>query len=301
MDRLDAMSIFVQAANAGSLSAAGRRLGVPLATVSRKVGELEAHLGARLLVRGPRGLGLTDAGRSYLAAAKTILAEVNEAERAASGEYIAPTGDLTVAAPIVFGRLHALPVITDFLAAYPDVDLRLALSDRTAHLVEDHVDIAIRIGELPDSGLTAVRVGSVRQVVCASPDYLAERGTPASPADLAGRSCITFEGLFAADDWCFGVEGAQTHVRIHSRLVTTTAEATADAAIAGMGIARILSYQIAEPVRRGELSVVLQAFEPTPWPVHLVYNGHARLPLKLRAFIDFAGPRLRQRLTDAGV
>ena len=181
MDRLDAMSVFVAAAEAGSLSAAGRRLGVPLASVSRKVADLEAHLGARLLVRAARGLSLTDAGRAYLPAAKAILSEIREAERVAGGEYSAPTGELAVAAPIVFGRLHALPVITDFLAAYPDVDLRLALSDRIAHLLEDHIDIAIRIGELPDSALTAIRIGSVRQVVCASPVYLA--------AGASWRSC----------------------------------------------------------------------------------------------------------------
>jgi DNA-binding transcriptional LysR family regulator len=301
MDRLEAMSILVQAAEGGSLSAAGRRLGVPLATVSRKVAELEAHLNAPLLVRSARGLTLTEAGRGYLAAAKAILAEVNEAERAAGGEYSAPTGELVVAAPVVLGRLHVLPVVTDFLAAYPDVDLRLALSDRAVHLLEDHVDVAVRLGELPDSQLTARAIGSVRQVVCASPAYFAAHGCPTAPAELSGHSCITFEGLLASDVWRFGQGPAASGVRVHSRLVVTTAEAAIDAAVAGLGVTRVLSYQVAEAVRRGELAVALEAFEPKPWPAHLVHGGQARLPLKLRAFLDFAAPRLRQRLADAGV
>jgi DNA-binding transcriptional LysR family regulator len=301
MDRLEAMSVFVHAADAGSLSAAGRRLGLPLATVSRKISDLEAHLGARLLVRSSRGLSLSDAGRAYLPAARAILAEVHEAERVAAGEYSAPTGELTVAAPIVLGRLHVLPVIADFLAAYPDVDLRLALSDRAVHLVEERVDVAIRLGELPDSQLTASRIGSVRQVVCASPAYFAAHGGPGTPNELSRHPCITFEGLLAPDAWRFGRGSAASEIRVHSRLVVSTAEAAIDAAIAGIGLTRVLSYQVAEPLRRGALALTLEAFEPEPWPAHLVYNGHARLPLKLRAFLDFAAPRLRQRLTDAAL
>jgi DNA-binding transcriptional LysR family regulator len=301
MDRLDAMSVLVAAVEAGSLSAAGRRLGVPLATISRKVSELETHLNARLLVRSARGLRLTEAGSAYLAAAKAILADVREAERAAGGEYAAPTGELVVAAPIVFGRLHVLPVVADFLAAYPDVDLRLALSDRAVHLVEERIDVAIRLGDLPDSQLTARRIGSVRQVVCASPAYLAAHGPPKTPDDLSGRACITFEGLLSPDHWRFGRGAHAAEVRVRSRLVVSTAEAAIDAAIAGIGLTRVLSYQVAEPVRGGALAVALEAFEPEPWPAHMVYNGHARLPLKLRAFLDFAAPRLRQRLADAAL
>ncbi|RVC28693.1 LysR substrate-binding domain-containing protein, partial [Mesorhizobium sp. M7A.F.Ca.CA.004.04.2.1] len=181
MDRLEAMSLFVAAVEAGSLSAASRRFGIPLATVSRKISDLERHLNTRLLNRSTRRLTPTDAGQAYLAACRRILDEVGEAERTAAGEYSAPTGELAITAPVVFGRLHVLPVVTGFLAAYPDVDIRLTLADRITQLVEDHFDLAIRIGQLPDSSLVAIGVGAIRRVVCASPAYLAEHGTPTTP------------------------------------------------------------------------------------------------------------------------
>jgi len=181
MDRLDAMSLFVATVEAGSLSAAARRAGVPLPTVSRKISELEKHLKTRLLNRSTRRLTLTEAGQSYLTACRRILDEVIEAERTAAGEYSSPTGELVITAPVVFGRLHVLPVITGFLAAYPQVDVRLTLSDRITQLVEEHIDLAVRIGELPDSAMVAIRVGSIRRIVCASPAYLALHGTPEKP------------------------------------------------------------------------------------------------------------------------
>ena len=185
MDRLEAMSLFVAAAEAGSLSAAGRRFGIPLATVSRKVSDLERHLKTRLLNRSTRRLTLTDAGQAYLVACRRILDEVGEAERSAAGEYSVPTGELIITAPIVFGRLHVLPIVTAFLAAYPEVAVRLTLADRITQLVEEHIDLAVRIGDLPVSSLVAIRVGSIRRVVCASPAYLAAHGTPRTPGDLA--------------------------------------------------------------------------------------------------------------------
>ena len=299
MDRLEAMSILVTTVEAGSLSAAARRLGTPLATVSRKVAELEAHLQTRLLNRSSRQLTLTDAGRSYVAACRRILEDVSDAERAVSGEYSAPKGELLVTAPIVFGRLHVLPVAIEFLAAYPDVDLRLALTDRLINLLEEHVDLATRIGELPDSSLIATRIGSSRHVECGSPAYFAQRGTPERPADLNRHSCVTFEGLAAADRWTFRMGKSDVSVAIRSRLAVNTATAAIDAAVAGLGITRVLSYQVANAVRAGALTVVLADFEPAPWPVSLVYAGGRLLPLKLRAFLDFAAPRLRAKLSDA--
>jgi DNA-binding transcriptional LysR family regulator len=301
MDRLESMEILVTAVEAGSLSAAARRLGMPLATVSRRVSELEAHLAVRLVNRSNRQLTLTDAGRSYVAACRRILEEVSEAERAASGEYSAPRGDLAIAAPIVFGRLHVLPVAMEFLKAYPEVDIRLALADRVAILLEEHLDLAVRIGELPDSGLIATRTGSVRRVTCGSPDYFAARGTPQRPGDLGEHDCVTFDGLLSANSWTFTVGRSEVSIPIHSRLVVSTATAAIDAAIAGLGATRVLSYQIASAVRAGTLTVVLQEFEPTPWPVSLVYPGSRLLPLKLRAFLDFAAPRLRARLLEAAL
>jgi DNA-binding transcriptional LysR family regulator len=299
MDRLEAMSILLAVVAAGSLSAAARGLGTPLATVSRKVSELERHLGTRLLNRSSRRIALTDAGRSYVAACKRILEEVEEAERSASGEYSAPKGDLAITAPIVFGRVHVLPIVIEFLAAYREIDVRIMLTDRVANLLEDPIDLAVRIGELPDSSLVAARVGSIRRVVCGSPAYLAERGMPRSPGELGTHDCITFEGLMSPRAWTFTTGKSDVSVPIHSRLIVNTAEAAIDAATAGLGITRVLSYQIANAIRAGTLAVALQEFEPVPWPVSLVYAGQGLLPLKLRAFRDFAVPRLKARLSQA--
>ncbi len=294
MDRFESMSVFVAVVSAGSFSAASRQLRMPLPTVSRKISELESHLGARLLVRSTRKLALTEVGESYVADCRRILAEVAEADRGASGEYNAPQGELIVTAPVVFGRLHVLPVTTGFLAAYPQVDVRLVLSDRPLSLIDEHLDMAVRIGTVPDSRLVAMRVGQIRSVVCASPAYLSEHGVPKSPEDLLKYDCVSFAGLTGADSWTFR---ADQSVRVRSRLVVNTAEAAIDGAIAGVGFTRVLSYQIAEAVRNGALAIVLKRFEPPPLPVSLLYIRETRLTAKLRAFIDFAAPRLRAGLT----
>jgi len=296
MDRLEAMTVFLSAVEGGSLSAAGRKLGMPLATISRKLSDLEAHLKARLLNRSTRRLTLTDAGRDYLAACKRILEDVTDAERAAAGEFSEPRGDLVVTAPIVFGRLHVLPVIAEFLSAYPEVNVRLVQGDRVVHLLDEHVDLAVRIGELPDSRLTATRLGAIRRVACASPDYLSAHGRPASPRELSGHRCITFDAMSAPEAWSFRVDGADISVPVRSRLMVNTAEAAIDAATTGVGVTRVLSYQIETAQRSGQLQAVLREFEPAPLPVSLVYPGQRRLPLKLRAFLDYATPRLRERL-----
>jgi len=293
------MSMLVTAADAGSLSAASRRLGRPLTTVSRRISALEAHLGTRLLNRSSRRLTLTDAGRAYVAACKRILDDVKDAERAAIGEYSAPRGELTITAPIVFGRLHVLPVVAEFLKAYPEIDIRMVLADRVVNLFEDRIDLAVRIGELPDSGLVATRVGAIRRVVCASPAYFSLRGTPRRPGELGAHDCVTFEGLMVPEAWTFAIGRSLASVPIHSRLVVNTAEAAVDAAIAGVGITRVLSYQIATAMRAGTLAIALREFEPAPWQVSLVYGGGRPQPLKLRAFLDFAAPRLKARLAES--
>jgi DNA-binding transcriptional LysR family regulator len=295
MDRLESMSILVTVVEAGSLSAAARQLRTPLATVSRKVSELEAHLKTRLLNRSSRKLTLTDAGRSYVEACRRILEDVGEAERAAAGEYGAPKGDLIITTPIVFGRLHVLPVVTEFLRAFPEIDIRMVLADRVVNLLEDRVDLAVRIGALPDSSLLATRVGSVRR----SPAYFAERGTPMTPDDVRAHGCITFEGMTSPGTWRFNAGKADISVPVHSRLIVNTAEAAIDAAIAGAGITRVLSYQVADAVRAGSLTIVLEDFEPAPWTVSLVHSGGRLLPLKLRAFLDFAALRLKARLSQS--
>lgn len=299
MDRLEAMSILTQVVDRGSFSAAARELRLPLATVSRKVADLEAHLGAKLLVRTTRRLAPTDAGLAYLAATRRILEAVDEAERKAAGEFETPRGDLVLTAPILFGRLHVLPVVADFLAAYPEIDVRLVLSDRNLDLVEDHVDLAVRIGPLPDSTMVATRIGTMRTVVCASPKLLAAHGTPKAPADLAKIPCVSFTTPSRFATWTFGTAGARrpTEIAIKPRLAVTTAEAAVWAAERGVGAVRVLHYQCAEAVRAGELRIVLAKHEPEPLPVHLVHAARGTLPTKMRAFLDFAGARLRAGLS----
>lgn len=299
MDRLDSMSVLVAAVGAGSLSAASRRLGTPLATVSRKVSELEAHLKTRLLNRSSRKLTLTDAGVAYVEACRRILEDINEAERGASGEYNSPKGNLVITAPILFGRMHVLPIIVEFLKAYPEIDVRLVLTDDVANLLEQHVDLAIRIAMLPDSSLVASRVGSIRRVVCGSPAYFAARGTPASPEDLTAHDCIVRDSQFVASAWSFTKGKAEITVPIKARLTVNTAESTIDAAVAGLGITRALSYQVAEGMRAGTLALALEDFEPEPFPVSLVYAAQGPLPLKLRGFIDFCVPRLKAVLASS--
>jgi DNA-binding transcriptional LysR family regulator len=296
MDRLDAMSIFVAAVEAGSFSAASRKLGVPLPTVSRKVSELESHLKTRLLVRSTRKLSLTDAGVAYLGACKRILDDVGNAERTAAGEYSAPRGDLVLTAPIVFGRLHILPIVCDFLARFPEINVRLVLSDRNIPLVDDQVDVAVRIGALPDSSLVATRVGSVTHVVCGSPEFLAAHGTPRTPEDLVGVPCVTFDAVASGAAWTFASPAGVRGLDVRVRLAVNTAEAAIDAAIAGVGFVRVLSYQAAHAVERGQLRLVLRKFELDPLPVNLLHTGQGHLPLKLRSFVDFAAPRLRKML-----
>jgi DNA-binding transcriptional LysR family regulator len=298
MDRLEAMSLLVSVAEAGSLSAASRRLGVPLPTVSRKISDLEAHLRTRLLTRSTRKLALTDAGAAYVAAAKRILDEVGEAERAASGEHAALRGDLVITAPMAFGRLHVLPVIAEFLAQWPEIDVRLVLSDRNLHLIDDHVDIAVRIGSLADSALVSTRVGAVRSVVCGSPAYFAGHGVPERPEDLSALTAVTFNPFSSSHHWAFPDPKSKRdlHVQMRSRLAVNTAEAAIDGAAAGLGVTRVFSYQAAQAVLDGRLEVVLPEYEPAPLPVSLIHGHQGLTPLKVRMLLDFAAPRLRARL-----
>jgi len=292
------MSMVLAVAEAGSLSAAARQQKTPLATVSRKVSELEAHLQTKLFNRSSRALIPTDAGRSYIAAAKRILGDVAEAERAASGEYTTPRGDLSVSAPISLGRIYLQPVVAEFLAAYPEVDVALGLQDRAVNLLEEHVDVALRIGALADSSLIAVRIGEIWRVVCASPAYLKARGTPKSPDDLSGHDCISYPPLQSPDAWRFQREATETLVPVRTRLTVSNLESACDAARAGVGVTMAFSYHVAEAIKAGELTPLLQDFQPPPWPISFVYSPNRYMPVKLRAFLDFALPRLRTRLGD---
>jgi DNA-binding transcriptional LysR family regulator len=296
MDRFDSMRVFVAVVERGGFSAAARTLGMPLATVSRKVSELEEQLRARLLVRTTRRVAPTETGQHFFETARRLLDELGEAERLASGEYQAPRGELSVSAPVVLGRMHLTTIVTDFLAAYPDVDVGLNLLDRPVNLAEENIDVALRVGHLPDSSLRATGLGAIRKVVCASPAYLDAKGSPASPGDLIHHHCVTFTALGAPREWQFVVNGQSERFPVRSRLAVNTAEAAADAAMAGLGITRLLCYQALLPIRAGRLKLILVAYEPRPLPVHLIYDSARLVPQKLKAFIDFAAPRLRPRL-----
>jgi DNA-binding transcriptional LysR family regulator len=296
MDRLEAMSIFLAVVEAGSLSAAARRLNTPLATVSRKVSDLESHLRAKLFNRSSHKLVLTEAGSSYVAACRRILADVVEAEREASGEFVAPTGELTVTAPVALGRIYLIPILAEFLRAFPKIDVRLVLNDRMMSLSEELIDVALRAGALPDSSLVALRVGAIRRVFCASPAYLAVRGTPRTPSDLIGHDCISYAALLSPDAWTFPSDGTNVSVRVHSRLLVSNAEAACEAARAGIGITAAFSYLIQEALESGTLTTLLDDFGQPTAPVSLVYVADRFLPIKVRAFLDFAAPRLRAKL-----
>lgn len=301
MDRLEAMSVLLSAVDTGSLSKASRSLGLPLATVSRKVAELENHLKATLLVRSAKGLELTSAGRSYVTAAKSILEQLTEAERSAAGEYSAPRGELVVTAPVMFGRLHVLPVLTRFLEAYPEVAAALVMTDRVTHFLDDQVDVALRIGALPDSSLIAVRLGMVRHVICASPEYLAQNGIPATLDDLTRHSAISFQSVSALSRWDLQADGVEVVASFRSRLSVNAVDAAIEAALLGAGLVHAVDYQVADHVRSGKLTILLDSFAPRPRPVHLVYDKQNRLPLKLRAFVDFVVPQLRERIASAAL
>lgn len=296
MDRFDALRTLIAAIDGGSLSAASRTLRMPLPTVSRRVSELEAHVGTTLLIRTSRKLQLTDAGSAFVASARRVLADLEEAERTASGEYRTPSGDMLVTAPLMFGRLHVLPVVLAFLTEQPLVNVRLILSDDPVDMIDNHVDMAIRLGRLPDSTLVAIKVGEVDWITCASPGYLARRGTPTTPGQLKNHDCLAFEGLSPLRTWSFADGADNGPVAIKPRFAGNTADALIEAACAGLGVARMTSYQAAAELRSGRLVTILDGYRPEPIPVHLIHSRPGQTPLKLRAFIDFSVPRLRRAL-----
>jgi DNA-binding transcriptional LysR family regulator len=301
MDRIESMSVVVSVAEAGSLSAASRMLRVPVPTISRKLSELEARLKTQLFHRSSRRLSLTEAGRSYLEACKRIIQQVDEAERNASGEYRTPTGGLTVTSPWGVGHLHLVPICCEFLSVYPDIALRLLLSDRVLNPADNRIDVAIRIGPLQDSSLIASRIGSIRVVACASPGYLAAHGPPQTPRDLCNHDCITIDETVVPNSWKFVEDDSEIAVQIRTRLTVNTSEAAVEAAIAGAGIARVMSYKMEAARRAGRLVIVLDAFEKEPLPIHIVYTERRPMPVKLRVFLDWLAPRLKARLApDVG-
>ena len=293
MDRFLAMNVYVAVAEEESFAAAARRLGMSPPAVTRAVAALERHLNVRLLTRTTRFVRATDAGRRYLEHARRIIAAADEGDAAAAGAHATPRGQLTITAPVLFGRMYVTPGIVDYLRRYPDVSVSALLLDRMVNLLEEGVDVGVRIGELPDSGLRAVGVGHVRRVVCASPAYLKAHGAPKSPRDLARHCIVASNAVTPSSEWQFGSGRSTLSVRVKPRLTVTNNEAAIVAAVAGFGVTRLLSYQTAPYVAGGQLKVVLQDYEPARLPVHIVHGEGGHASAKVRAFVDLLAAKLR--------
>jgi DNA-binding transcriptional LysR family regulator len=286
MDRIDAMRAFVTVADLRGFAPAARRLKLSPSAVTRMVAALEQRLGARLLQRTTRSLALTDVGTRYLERARRILADVEEAERAAEGERTRPSGRLVVSAPVGFGRLHVSPVMSTYLRRYREVTGELRLEDRLVNLVEDGIDLAVRIGHLADSSLVARQVGAMRRIVVAAPGYLKRRGEPKSPEAIATHDTIQFGASALTAEWRFASEGGEIRIDVAPRLVTNSADAAIHDAVEGGGLTRVLAYQAADAIKRGRLKIVLDPFEQPALPIHIVYPTSRLLSAKVRTFID---------------
>lgn len=288
MDRLEAMSAFVTVVDQNGFAPAARRLGISASAVTRLVAALEEHLGITLLRRTTRSMTLTDAGTRYLERARKILAEVQEAESSAQAERHVPSGRLVVTAPLTFGRIHVGPLMAAYLQRHADVSGELMLSDRFVNLVEEGIDLAVRIGHLDDSSLIARRAGATRRVVVASPGYLARRGTPQHPQELREHDTVTFGGLGDSVAWRFIVDGEEQRVMVASRYRTNSADSAVWHAAEGGGLAMVLAYQAADAIREKRLQIVLAEFERPALPIQLVYPASRLLSAKVRTFVDLA-------------
>jgi DNA-binding transcriptional LysR family regulator len=298
MDRLDAMQVLLAVVDEGSHSAGSRKLRAPLPSVSRKVAELERHLGTRLLIRTSRNIQLTDAGRDYVNAVREIIAQIGDAELRAAGEYQVPRGELRITLPPELGRHVVLPLVYEFLGEHDEITLDIISANRNLDLIEEHVDIGVRLGHLPDSSFFAVKVGEIRNMTCASPEYLGRNGYPATPEDLLRHDAVQFGNFNVArlawSDRSGGGEGAQMHIRVRANDVL----ASCIAARSGLGITRTSNYVIEDELRSGALVEILKDYASEPLPVHLIYAKQGLLPLKVRAFLDWMTPRLRKKLLD---
>lgn len=293
MDRFLGMSVFVAVSDAESFAGAARKLRMSPPAVTRAIAALEARLGVKLLVRTTRQVRATDAGQRYLEHARRILAEADEADDAAAGVNAEPRGQLAVTAPVLFGRLFVAPGIVDYLRRYPDMSVSAMFVDRVVNLIDEGLDVGVRIGELPDSTMQALGVGHVRRVVCAAPDYLKTRGVPRTPADLARHTVIAANPVSPAVEWRFGKDRAAVRVRVNPRLTVTTNDAALEAALQGFGITRLLSYQVGPYLASGALKAVLKDHEGPRIPVHLLHREGRQGSAKVRTFIDLLAARLR--------
>jgi len=293
VDRLTLMQTFVAVAEEEGFAPAARRLAVSPPVVTRSISALEERLGVRLLERTTRKVRVTEAGARYLGDCKRLLAEVEDVEAAVSGEHSKARGVLGLTASVMFGRLFVAPLLIDFLGKYPEVTARALLVDQVVDLIDEGLDVAVRIAKLSDSTLTSAKVGAVRRVTCASPSYLKKHGTPKTPRELAEHRCFVFSTERSTPSWAFEHEGEQLAFRPRATLLVNSSEVGIDAAVAGVGITRALSYMVASHIQAGRLRVILEDYEAEPIPIHVVYREGRRAPARVRAFVDFVVPRLR--------
>ncbi|AZD11494.1 Transcriptional regulator, LysR family [Pseudomonas chlororaphis] len=294
MDRFQEMQVFISVAQEQGFAAAARRLGLSAPSVTRAVAALEQRIGTQLLTRTTRNVLLTEAGQRYLEDSRRILAELQDAEASAAGTHALPRGQLTITAPVLFGELFVTPLMVDYLERFPEVSINALLVDRVVSMVEEGMDVAVRIGELPDSGQHAMRVGEVRRVICASPAFLARHGRPRHPQELRQAPVIAPSSIGQSRSWLFDDNGTPLNIRPEPRLVVTANQAAISAACLGLGLTRVLSYQVAGKVAAGELEIVLAEFELAPLPIHVVYQGGRKAPARVRSFVDFAVQVLRE-------
>ena len=293
MDRLHLISVFVAVVDANGFAGAARKLNISPPAVTRAINELESHLGVRLLTRTTRMVRVTESGTRYVEDCRRILAELAEADASASGLHGAPRGQLTVTAPVLFGARFIAPIVTEYLQRYAEVNASCWFLDRVVNMLEEGVDVAVRIAELPDSSMQAVRVGRVRRVICAAPGYLEQHGTPLTPDDLAAHTIVVASPVTPTAEWSLMQAGAMRSLKVHPRLTTTTNDSAVAVAVSGFGLTRLLSYQVADQLRDGRLKIVLSEFEPAPVPVHVVHREGRYASQKARAFLDLAIERLR--------
>ncbi|WP_296002269.1 LysR family transcriptional regulator [Rugamonas sp.] len=293
MDQLHLMAVFVAVGEEQSFAAAARRLDLSPAAVTRAIAGLEDGLGVKLLLRTTRNVRLTDAGHRYLDDVRLILSSIVEANEAAAGVNTDPQGHLSVTASVLFGKSFVVPCIVDYLQQFPRIEVSAYFLDRVVNLVEEGIDVAVRIGQLPDSSLKALRVGQVRRVLCASPEYLARNGIPMHPCDLLQHAVIAASGISPRVEWKFGGADNLATVRVKPRLTVTSNDAAIASAVAGLGITRLLSYMISEELTAGTLKIVLADYEEAPWPVNIVHRESKFGSSKVRSFIDMLATRLR--------